>query len=53
MPQPDEEIGLIVEKFKPNNEKVGMSMIISFDDDRKINDIYIGVPYVMKFKAYK
>ncbi len=53
MPQPDGEIGLIVEQFKPNNEKVGMSMIISFDDDRKINDIYIGDPYAMKFKDYK
>ncbi len=53
MPQPDGEIGLIIEQSKPNNEKVGMSMIISFDDDRKINDIYIGDPYAMKFKDYK
>ncbi|MGI6509794.1 MAG: hypothetical protein ACOX1L_04350 [Erysipelotrichaceae bacterium] len=52
MPQPDGEIGLIIEQSKSNNEKVGMSMIVSFDD-RKINKIYIGNPNTMKFKDYK
>ncbi len=53
LPQPGGEIGLIVEQIKSNNEKIGMSMIISFDKDKKINDIYIGNPYAMKFKDYK
>ena len=52
MQQPDGEIGLVVEQVKPNGEKVGMSIIIKFDDECLINDIFIGNPYAMHFKDF-
>lgn len=52
VPQPDGEIGLVIEQIKENNEKVGMAVTIGFNENGLINDIYIGDPYAMNFDDY-
>jgi hypothetical protein len=52
MPQPDGEIGVVVEQFKSPVDKVGMAVTIGFSENGLINDIYIGDPYAMNFKDY-
>ena len=52
MPQPNGEIGIVLEQIKDNGEKVGMSVIFGFNDNEEINDIYIGDPYAMNFEDY-
>jgi hypothetical protein len=53
MPQPDGEIGVVVEQIKnPGEDKVGMAVTIGFDDNGLINDIYLGDPYAMNFVDY-
>jgi len=52
IPQPNEEPGIVVEQKKESGEKIGMAIVVGFNQDRLINDIYIGDPYAMNFIDY-
>lgn len=52
IPQPNGEIGIVLEQINDNGEKVGMSVIIGFNEKYQINDIYIGDPFAMNFEDF-